>query len=94
MDWRTITTSRSPKFLVKGTELADALYGPNNRFLIVETRALDEEGHPTVVYRVRDAATVSDWDIKNGNYSRVVATLDTLEDATDYCDREVALETT
>ncbi len=72
LSWRTITSSRNPKFSVKGTELSVALAGKNSRFAIYEIRRLDADSLPDVFYRVRDADTVSDQDVREGTRPKIV----------------------
>lgn len=88
LEWRTC--DYGDKFLVKGTALAYAFY-LNSRFKIVETRAYrrDQEG-PCTIYRVHDAALVSDADMRAGKGSPVVATFDTPNEAIDFCDERNA----
>lgn len=73
MNWRTITHSQSPSFMVKGTELARAVL-PNcrSRFCVYEVRCLDADRQPDVFFRLRDAETVSDEDVRSGARPRVV----------------------
>jgi len=81
--WRSLPYDPA-KFLVKGTEIAQAIVpGTLSRFAIVETRALDETRVPTLVYRLRDAQTVSDAEIKAGHRPRIVGVFDEPEKAVD-----------
>lgn len=87
LDWRTVTPSREPRYMVKGTVLNSALYGEHSRFLIEEVRAYPNGyQEPDVTYRVRDALTVSDAMIRDGIGSKSVGTFATLKDATNFCD--------
>lgn len=87
LDWRTVTPSREPRYMVKGTVLNSALYGQHSRFLIEEVRAYPNGyNEPDVAYRVRDALTVSDTDTRNGIASKSVGTFATLQAATDFCE--------
>jgi len=73
LEWSPLTTSRDPGFMVKGTELAQAIVpGTRSRFAIVEVRALGADRMPDVTYRVRDAETVSDADVRAGKRPAVV----------------------
>jgi hypothetical protein len=69
--WRTLIGHRNPRFMVKGHELAVTLYGPANRFAVYEVRTLTSDG-PSCAYRVRDAETVSDAEVRAGIGSRVI----------------------
>lgn len=80
-DWETVTTYRDPRFLVKGVELAFTVCGAQMRFAICEHRAMTAEGEPSVIYRVRDAETVSDAEVKHGLRPKVVARFHTFEEA-------------
>lgn len=70
--WRTVTSSNSSKFGVKGTVLASALYGPQSRWAIEEVRTLDEDRQWSTAYRLRDAHGVTDAEIREGKSSPVV----------------------
>lgn len=74
LDWRSLPY-KSGADLVKGTELAVALVpGTLSRFAIYETRGIDEARLPCLVYRLRDAETVSDADVRQGVRPRIVGT--------------------
>jgi hypothetical protein len=88
LNWRTITSSTSPKFLVKGTELATAQYGPHGLFQLCEVRTLGADGFPDVRYVVRNALTVTDAEVREGIRSRIVHHAATLDDAIAYCDSQ------
>lgn len=67
------TPALDAKWLVKGTVLTTAYVpGTHHRFLLEEVRALEADGSHTVLYRLRDAATVSDADVRAGRYSKPV----------------------
>lgn len=87
LNWRTVTPSNSPKFLVRGTELSNAIVpNTNYRFMICEIRTWD--GHDADrTYHVRDAATVNDEDIRMGIRPRMVFKSDDLHECLDYCRR-------
>lgn len=85
LNWRNVTPSNSPKFLVKGTELNAALCGPLSRFQICELRAYDAEGCADRSYVVRDAQTVNDADIREGKRPAVVAHFADEYDAISFC---------
>ena len=73
LDWRPLLTSRDRSFVVKGHELAQALIpDTQSRFALVEVRCLDAEGNLDVRYRVRDAATVSDDEVRRCVRPKVV----------------------
>lgn len=73
LSWRSLPYDRS-KYLVAGTEIAAAYVpGTRSRFLIVETRGRpvgDRAGD--VYYALRDAAMVSDDEVRAGKRSQVV----------------------
>lgn len=85
LNWQSIVTSYDRNYMVKGTELARALCGPNSRFAIYEVRtlAVDPDGkrYSDVQYRVRDAETVSDNQVRHGVRPKIVYTGDTLDAA-------------
>lgn len=89
--WSSIIDSRSPKFLVKGHELAQALVVPGYRFAIIEVRSqeIDENGvrYPGTRYRVRDAHTVSDADVKAGKRPGVVFDCQGFDEALAWCEQ-------
>lgn len=88
LNWRTVTDSRSPKFFVKQTELAYALY-LNSRFAICEMRGAGRaDGSFADFYRVRDAYTVSDAEVAKGVRAKVAFSCDTLEAALLWCDAQ------
>lgn len=66
---------RQDRFFVRGTELAVAIVpGTLSRFAVYETRGAPDAGQPgDVFYAVRDAATVSDDDVRNGRRPAIVA---------------------
>lgn len=67
---------------VKGTELAQAIVPhTQSRFAVCETVALDGDGNHTTVYRLRDAHTVSDADIRNCVRPKIVGVFPSPEDA-------------
>lgn len=85
LNWKFITPSNSPKFMVNGTELNQALCGNNSRFAIVEVRAYDASMNADRRYVVRDAATVSDAEIKAGIRPKIVANFNYEDEAINYC---------
>lgn len=73
LNWQTITGSLDPRYMVKGTELAQAILPGNHcRFALVEVRCYDADRNSDVTYRVRDAETVTDAEVKSGTRPRVV----------------------
>jgi hypothetical protein len=79
MNWRTVTGSQDPRFLVKGVVLSHAPAGKHRRFLVEEVRAYDEEGNADRVYRIRDAHAA-----KDGAPAPAVATLESYDDMLRY----------
>ena len=85
LQWRTVTPSNDPKFMVDGYVLAAAYVpGTQSRFLVEEVRcrvrdAVDGQLYSSTTYRVRDAATVSDADVAAGKSSRVVYRSDDMD---------------
>lgn len=89
MHWRTITPSTSSQFLTKGAELACAVV-PNtsHRFMICEVRTIKRIGGEFEFdrqYCVRDAASVSDAEVRNGVRPHIVARFDEPDAAVAYC---------
>ena len=81
LNWRSFPYEQS-KFLVKGTELAQAIVPDTcSRFAVVEYRTRDADGFPSAAYRLRDAETVSDADIRAGKRPAIVGNFDSLDDA-------------
>jgi len=71
--WRTVTPSNSHKFMVLGTELSVAIFGPQSRFAVYEVRCRDEDGAMLGrEYVVRDAEAVSDADLAVGKRPPIV----------------------
>lgn len=86
LNWQAVTDHRDPKWSVKGTRLAQAVYGWKSRFAIVEIRAIDFG----VRYGVSDADTVSDADVKAGKRPDIIKTYDTLDECIAGIDRATA----
>ncbi len=80
--WKTLVPGRDKRFNVKGTELSGAIL-PNPRFAVYEVRSLESDGMPSVFFRVRDAETVTDAEIRDGIRPRVCREATTLEAALD-----------
>jgi len=72
-NWRVLRTSRDPKFLVKGHDLAVTLYGPASRFAVYEVRTLEADGYCGTAYRVHDAERVTDAEMRAGKTSPAIA---------------------
>lgn len=76
LDWRTVTHSQSDKFMVRGTELSRAIVpGTLSRFQICEVRTYNRiDVFPYGrEYLVRDAATVTDEQVREGKRPAVVS---------------------
>lgn len=86
LNWQAVTDYRDPKWSVKGTRLAQAVYGWKSRFAIVEIRTLDLG----VRYGIADADTVSDADVKAGKRPEIVRSYDTLDECVAAIDRATA----
>lgn len=71
--WRSLLTSRDPKFTVKGHALAVTLYGPNSRFAVYEVRTLEADGELGIAYRVHDAHRVTDAEVRAGKSAPAIA---------------------
>jgi hypothetical protein len=91
-DWRTICPSTNAAHLVRGTELEVSIpAGFLSRFAIYSVRRMEWVSDPTlpaggiwahdVSYRVRDAATISDAEVKAGVRPKIVGEFKTLEEA-------------
>lgn len=93
LDWRTIQHANRDQRYVRGTEL-DYCFpdGFLHRFKIVSVRTVNREDNPSyadgrtmltydVKYRVYDAATVTDAEIKQGIAPRSIAEFATLDEA-------------
>lgn len=85
MGWKTVTNSRDPRFMVKGTELATMIAGELSRFQICEIRAYDAERAPTVIYKVRDADFITDSEVRAGKRPPVVKVFAVEADAFAFC---------
>jgi hypothetical protein len=70
--WRTLTKSTDPRFMVSGTELSVALFGPSSRFAVYEIRTRGG----TRRYVIRDAERVSDADRRAGKRPPIVGQTD------------------
>ena len=85
LNWRTITPSGSPRFLVKGTEIAAAFSASDHRFQIVETRTRDAHGFSDVEYVVRDAHRITDAQVRAGFRPPIVMRFVGLDEAEIFC---------
>lgn len=90
MRWHVITRDSDPKFLVKGTELANAIIpGFRSRFQLCEHRTL-VAASPGSQYRyeydreyvIRDAEAINDADVKAGKRPPIIGRYPTMDDAT------------
>jgi len=70
--WFTITPSTSPKFLVNGTVLSSAIFGPHKRYKANEIRSYDKDRNADCYYTVQDAETISDLQVRNGVSAKVI----------------------
>jgi hypothetical protein len=89
LNWRNITPVGNPKFWVRGTELNNALCGPQSRYQICEIRVYDKDRNADRAYTVRDAATVTDEEVKQGIRPKIVANFDDDLQAIAFCMRDV-----
>lgn len=76
LNWRSLCHSYESRYLVNGTELGVALCGPQSRFAVYEIRCRGADGFPDRRYVVRDAAKISDADVKAGKRPPIVAQTD------------------
>jgi hypothetical protein len=83
-EWRNVTKSNDPKFLVKGTELNTKVCGRLSRYQLCEIRSYEDNGFPDRIYYVRDAHTISDADIRDGVRPKIVATFKTQNEAMNF----------
>lgn len=84
--WRPVTPSNHPKFLVNGTELSNYIVpGTRARYQLCEIRTRSADGFPDRKYAVRDAATVSDDDVREGKRSQIVAWFAYEDSALNFC---------
>jgi hypothetical protein len=73
LTWRTVTHSQDSRFMVTGTELSRTIVpGTLSRFQICEHRSYDIDRMPDRRYAIRDAATVSDEQVREGVRPRIV----------------------
>lgn len=67
LEWRSLVPTTSSSFLVKGTELSCAVVpGTGWRFMLYEVRCYGPDREPDRRYRLRDAASVCDADVREG----------------------------
>ena len=91
LEWASVTSSRDSRFMVKGVELANAIVPETLcRFQVCEHRAYTAQREPDVIYRVRDAETVSDAQVRDGIRPAIVQSFKTLESALDWCKSQTA----
>ena len=91
LEWRTLPYDSS-KYFVVGTEIAAAYVpGTLSRFAIVETRGYPRLNGPgDVYYVVRDAATVSDDDVRSEKRAKIVARFDNYDEAIEWSLAQIA----
>ena len=78
------------KLFVTGTELNQALVpGCNSRYAVVEMRRYDAARQADRGYSIRDAATVSDEDVKNGKRPKSIAYFNNEDEMLEYCKKLV-----
>jgi len=84
-NWRTVTPSREPSFMVRGTELSVAIVpGFNSRFQLCEIRTVsrgDDGMEYDREYVVRDADTVTDADVREKIRPKIIGKFPTLDAA-------------
>lgn len=93
LTWRTVTHSQSPQFLVRGTELSRAIVpGTLSRFQICEMRTYDRtDSFPHGrEYVIRDAATVSDSQVREGKRPAVVSRHADELAALEWCEKQIS----
>lgn len=83
LNWNYVTDYRDPKFMVKGTRIAQAVRGFQSRFALVEVRTRDHG----VTYGISDAETVSDAEVKVGVLPKIVKWSDDAEELLSAIDR-------
>lgn len=80
LEWRSLCSSRDPKYMVKGTRLAQAIVpSTRSRFAIVQIRQIN-----SFVYAVTDAETITIKQAMNGENPKTVATFNDEEKAIEY----------
>ena len=85
LNWQSLTPSNSPKLMVKGAELNQAVCRlHNSRYAIVEVRIYDINRHADTGYSIRDAATVSDAEVKAGKRPKQIAYFNYEDDAINF----------
>ena len=84
LEWVSLPYEKGSS-MIKGTELAQALCGPFNRFAIVEVVGNTIDGVTGVVYRVRDADLVTDVEVQDGVRPPIVETYRDLDEAIAFC---------
>lgn len=84
LNWRSLECPAN-RYLVKGSELAVAIVGPQSRFAIYEVRTREDDGFSGTRYVVRDATKISDADVKAGMRPPIVFSSNDPQDCEDYC---------
>lgn len=87
LNWRSVVRPRDSRFLVKGTELATAVVpNSNHRFVLCELRSYpDGYDAPDREYAVRDAAAVTDAQVRDRVRPPIVARFPCEADALAWC---------
>lgn len=92
--WRTVTPSNDSRFLVRGTELSVMIVpGTLSRFQLCEVRTY-ETGEPFPhgrKYAIRDAATVSDEQVREGKRPAIIKWFPDELAALEWCAEQVAV---
>lgn len=85
MHWNTIISSSHSKFMVRGTELSNAIVPMTmHRFQVCEIRTWDgDESDRT--YHVRDAETITDAEIRDGVRPSIVFRHNDLDECVRWC---------
>jgi hypothetical protein len=91
LNWRTVTNERDSRFMVKGTELSRAIIpGFNSRFMLYDVRCYvwcdaSQRNEADRTYCIRDAATVSDEQVRDGVRPAIVWRGESEEEAILWC---------
>ena len=93
LQWRSLVSDRSHQFLQSGVELAAAFVpGTSHRFQLCEIRIATRDGQIMVPDRevvVRDAANVSDADIREGIRPKIIGRFASADEAIAFCMKEL-----
>lgn len=72
LNWSSLIAANDPKFMVKGTRIAQAVYGWRSRFAIVELRTRDVDGYMSTEYAIADAEAARDEHYSAGGVAPLV----------------------